>query len=106
MSATHDATLVFWLVRDLCVLACVGMKQNQSRYTALQRPLDMRTHLAPHDLSAGGDHTKLGYVDLHNCTLGENTELRVHGRLRVLLDADDGELEGGLEGGTSGGHQH
>ena len=106
MSATDDATLVFWLVRDLCVLARVEMERCQSRCTALLRPLDMRTHLAPYDLSASGDHTEFGHVDLDDCTLGENTELRVHGRLRVLLDADDGELEGGLEGRTSGGHQH
>ena len=66
----------------------------------------MRAYLAPYDLSAGGDHTELGHIHLNDCTLGEHTELRVHWRLRVLLDANDRELEGGLEGGTSGGHQH
>jgi hypothetical protein len=61
----------------------------------------MSTHCSsltrPDDLSARGDHTELGDVDLEDGTLCEDTKGGVERRLGVLLDAEDGELEGSLE---------
>lgn len=47
----------------------------------------------PDDLSTSGYETKFADVDLDNGTLGQNTQLGVERVLRVLLDADDGELD-------------
>ena len=54
----------------------------------------------PDDLSTSGDQTKFRNVDLDDCTLGQNTELSVHGVLGVLLDGDDGELNSDTEFGV------
>lgn len=59
---------------------------------------DLRV-LAPDDLAACSDETELGDVHLDDGTLGDDAELGVHGRLRVLLDADDRQLEGRLQFG-------
>jgi hypothetical protein len=53
----------------------------------------------PDNLSSGSDHTQLADVDLDDGTLGHHSQLRVKGRLRVLLYSDDGELEGGFQVG-------
>lgn len=57
-----DAAVVFWVVCDLGVLWDVLDEFCQ------------RTLTRPDDLSASGDHTQLGDVDLDNGTLGEDTE--------------------------------
>ena len=54
----------------------------------------------PDDLSTRGDQTKFRDVDLDDSTLGQDTELSVHGVLGVLLDGDDGELDGDTEFGV------
>lgn len=54
----------------------------------------------PDNLTAGGNKTKLRNVDLHNSTLGQNTQLSVQGVLGVLLDGQDGQLDGDTELGA------
>lgn len=54
----------------------------------------------PDDLSTSGDQTKFRNVDLDDCTLGQDTELSVHGVLGVFLDGDDGELNSDTELGV------
>lgn len=54
----------------------------------------------PDDLSTSCDQTELGNVDFDDGTLGQNTKLGVHGVLRVLLDGNDGELDGDTEFGV------
>lgn len=54
----------------------------------------------PDDLATSGDKTKFRNVDLDDGTLGQDTELGVHGVLRVLLDGDDGELDSDTEFGV------
>lgn len=65
--------------------------------------VNSRTHnpvlTRPDDLSSSSDHTQLADVDLDDGTLGHHSQLRVKGRLRVLLHSDDGELEGGFQVG-------
>ena len=48
----------------------------------------------PDNLSTSSDKTKFADVDLDNGTLGQNTQLSVKRVLGVLLDADDGQLNG------------
>lgn len=49
---------------------------------------------SPDDLAIGGDHTQLGDVDLDDCSLGQDSELCVQRVLRVLLDGQNGQLDG------------
>ena len=44
---------------------------------------------APDNLASGGDKTELGHVDFQHGSLGDNAELGVEGRLRILLDTND-----------------
>ena len=67
-----DAAIVFGVVRHLGVLA-------------------------EYDFSACGDHAELGDVDFDDCSLGHDAELGVHRTLRVLLDAENLQLEGRLQ---------
>lgn len=53
----------------------------------------------PNDLSSGRDETQLADVDFEDRTLGQDTQGGVQRGLRVLLHAEDGQLEGGLEFG-------
>lgn len=70
--SAHDASVHLWIVGDLSVLS-------------------------PNDLSSGRNHTELADIDFEDGALCENSKGCVEGRLRVLLDADDGKLEGRLE---------
>jgi len=54
----------------------------------------------PDDLTAGRNKTKLGDVDLNNCTLGQNTELGVQRVLGVLLNGQNGQLDSDTEFGA------
>lgn len=49
--------------------------------------------LAPHNLATGCDQTKIGHVDLDDSSLRDDTKLRVHWTLRVLLHADNIQAE-------------
>ncbi|TIA88946.1 hypothetical protein E3P81_03189 [Wallemia ichthyophaga] len=53
--------------------------------------------LTPNDFTTSSDHTEFTYVNFEYGALREDAKLRVERRLRVLLNADDGELEGSLE---------
>ena len=53
--------------------------------------------LAPDDLAAGGDHAEVRHVHLDDRALGKHAELGIHRRLRVLLHANDRQLERRLE---------
>ena len=50
----------------------------------------------PNDFTACSNHTQLARIDFNDRTLCQNTKLRVHWTLRVLLDSDNGQLESGL----------
>jgi hypothetical protein len=64
--------VVFWIVRDLGILS-------------------------KDDFATSRDHSQLGYIHLYNGTFGHDAELRIHWRLRIFLDANDLQLEGGLQ---------
>lgn len=51
-------------------------------------------------LSGGGDEAQLGDVDFEHGTLGQDTQLSVERVLGVLLDGQDGELDGDTELGA------
>jgi len=77
MSALHeqdsvDASIILWVVSDLCILS-------------------------PDNLTTGGDKAELRDVHLNHCSLGDDTELGEKGRAGVLLNPDNGQLEGGLQ---------
>jgi hypothetical protein len=67
-----DTAVVFWIICDLGILS-------------------------KDDFAASRNHSQLGYIHLYNGTLGHDAKLGVHGRLRVFLDANDLQLEGGLQ---------
>lgn len=52
----------------------------------------------PGNLARRGNHTEIGNVDLDDGTLGKNTELGIEGVAGILLDAENGELDGDVEG--------
>lgn len=54
----------------------------------------------PHDLSTSRHQTQLRDVDLDDGTLGQHTKLCVQRVLGVLLDGDDGQLDGNAELGV------
>jgi len=83
MQPSSSGLLVIWAYSEKCQLG--GRNSFQPGLTG------------PNDLSAGGDETELGNVDLEDGTLGEDTKGGVQRGLGVLLDAEDGELERGLE---------
>lgn len=56
--------------------------------------------LAPDDFSGGGHQAEFTDIHLDHGSPSQDAQLRVHGPLRVLLDSDDGKLEGGLEFGV------
>ena len=49
--------------------------------------------LAPDNLATGCDQAKVGHIDLDDGSLGDDTKLRVHRALRVLLHANDVQAE-------------
>lgn len=51
----------------------------------------------PYDLSACRDETQFGDVDFDDGSLGQDSQLGVERVLRVLLDAQDGQLHGDAE---------
>ena len=53
--------------------------------------------LSPDNFPAGRDQAQFADVHFDDGALGEDAELAVHWALRVLLDGDDGQLEGGLQ---------
>ena len=80
------------------VIIVQGMEAEKLTEHGVDTPIVLRVVcdlciLPEDDLSARCDHTELGNVDLDDRTLRHDTELRVHRRLRILLNTDDLELE-------------
>ena len=67
-----DAAVIFRVVGDLCVLA-------------------------PHDFATRRHQTELAHIDLYDCTLGDNAELREEWAAWILLDTDDWQGKRRLE---------
>lgn len=55
---------------------------------------------SPYHLSTSRDQSQLTDIDLDNGSLGQDTQLRIHGVLRVLLNADDRQLHSDAEFGV------
>jgi hypothetical protein len=95
-----DTSIEFRVVGNLSVFYITRPFLASATGVSLrQQPNTDRVLTRPDDLSSGSDHTQLADVDLDDGTLGHHSQLRVKGRLRVLLYSDDGELEGGFQVG-------
>jgi hypothetical protein len=54
----------------------------------------------PDNLTGGSDETQFGDVDFDDGTLGQDTQLGVKRVVGVLLDGEDGQLNGDTEFGA------
>ena len=49
--------------------------------------------LSPYNFTSRSDETKIRHIDFNDSTLGDNSQLCVHRRLRVLLDSNNIQIE-------------
>lgn len=67
------------------------LNQQDAVNTALVlRVVSDLSKAAPNNLSTSSDQTQLADIDLDNRTLRQDSQLRIHGVLGILLDGDDG----------------
>ena len=79
------------------LLHTLSHKENGVDAAVILRVVSHLRVLAPNDLAARRDETKLGHVHFDDGTFGDHTKLREKRRAGVLLDANDWKAECRLE---------